>query len=515
MHKMKEGYGNDAVTLYPIQVFSVNNWALKPNQPEEPPFTYHMLAICVADKPVVFKAPKTSSKAESVSQGTKPIAQTGHKKPLTSSKQPSRSSKETTKVATNEARANPQLSSGMLAFNLNEPIYSASFIIYFEYASRNDASVASITKADPVSSAPRASLVASQIEEETSSTIKLEDLEKLVSRVQPSFKDLDSPEDDHVIVVNDSDKDKDDEVHAIKNSQKYKLKLKRNKAEAKAALFKAQLSFPNVEQLKELLVKSLKTKFSNILSAHDFSSSLTTELNDLPSKFNDLTKEEEAKAEAAKRESEVRKEELIDLLGQEVVNKKDGTSEIIPNFKASDLHLGKWREVMKDIPLRKDDPLDILNDLANKKRKHADDIHDYFKANKRLKSSFQYEYHLPGIVLNEPILEIFFKLYQGPRLDDHARTFSSLLLVEINKRNLNPLKQMGVIEQLRGRLLARVTEASSASALQKLKRVVSLLEGLQGGKRLLYVKRKKEISLGNVTYKVGIELHQLSLKDCT
>ncbi|GKB93346.1 hypothetical protein Tco_0979483, partial [Tanacetum coccineum] len=113
---------------------------------------------------------------------------------------------------------------------------------------------------------------------------------------------------------------------------------------------------------------------------------------------------EEAKAEAAKRESEVRKEELIDLLGQEVVNKKDGTSEIIPNFKASDLHLGKWREVMKDIPLRKDDPLDILNDLANKKRKHADDIHDYFKANKRLKSSFQYEYHLPGIVLNEPIL---------------------------------------------------------------------------------------------------------------
>ncbi|GJX85169.1 hypothetical protein Tco_0335943 [Tanacetum coccineum] len=48
--------------------------ALKPNQPEEPPFTDHMLAICVVDKPVVCKAPKTSSKAESVSQGTKPGA---------------------------------------------------------------------------------------------------------------------------------------------------------------------------------------------------------------------------------------------------------------------------------------------------------------------------------------------------------------------------------------------------------------------------------------------------------
>nr|GEU45524.1 reverse transcriptase domain-containing protein [Tanacetum cinerariifolium] len=37
----------------------------------------------------------------------------------------------------------------------------------------------------------------------------------------------------------------------------------------------------------------------------------------------------------------------------------------------------------------------------------------------------------------------------GPELDDHARTFSSLLQAEIDKRNLNPLMQMRVIEQLR------------------------------------------------------------------
>ncbi|GJS53476.1 hypothetical protein Tco_0626838 [Tanacetum coccineum] len=151
--------------------------------------------------------------------------------------------------------------------------------------------------------------------------------------------------------------------------------------------------------------------------------------------------EEEAKAEAVKRESEVRKEELVDLLGLEVVNKKgpitlkvykeDGTSEIIPNFKASDLHLGEWRE----------DPLNKLNDHANKKRKYVDDIHDYFKANKILKSLVQYEDHLAGTVLNEHAL--------GPGLDDHARTFSSFLLAEVDKRNLNPLKQMKVIEQLR------------------------------------------------------------------
>ncbi|GKE97443.1 hypothetical protein Tco_0020794, partial [Tanacetum coccineum] len=73
------------------------------NQPEEPPFIDHMLAICAADTPVVFKAPKTSSKAESVSQGIKPGAKHGHKKLSTSSKQPSVSSKEATKGGSSKA----------------------------------------------------------------------------------------------------------------------------------------------------------------------------------------------------------------------------------------------------------------------------------------------------------------------------------------------------------------------------------------------------------------------------
>ncbi|GJV96221.1 hypothetical protein Tco_1547798 [Tanacetum coccineum] len=133
-----------------------------------------------------------------------------------------------------------------------------------------------------------------------------------------------------------------------------------------------------------------------------------------------------------------------------------------------------------DRPLTEHDPLDRLNDLANKKRKHADDIHDFFRANKRLKLSVQYKDHPAGTVLNKPVLgmilfnlyhrqyfvtiedlrdfpnimlytvqEIFFRLYQGSGVDDHARTFSSLLLVEIDKGNMNPLKQIRVIEQLR------------------------------------------------------------------
>ncbi|GJU01999.1 hypothetical protein Tco_1112337 [Tanacetum coccineum] len=98
-----------------------------------------------------------------------------------------------------------------------------------------------------------------------------------------------------------------------------------------------------------------------------------------------------------------------------------------------------------DRPLSEQDPLDRLNDLANKKRKHADYIHDFSRANKRLKSSVQYKDHPAGTVLNEPVLDI----HQGPGIDDHARTFSSLLLAEIDKRNLNPLKKIRVIEQLR------------------------------------------------------------------
>nr|GFB32511.1 hypothetical protein [Tanacetum cinerariifolium] len=64
-----------------------------------------------------------------------------------------------------------------------------------------------------------ANLVARQIKEKTSTTIKLEDLAKLVTHVQPSFKDLDSPEDDPVIVVDDTNKDVEDEIHAATNDE--------------------------------------------------------------------------------------------------------------------------------------------------------------------------------------------------------------------------------------------------------------------------------------------------------
>ncbi|GJV13917.1 hypothetical protein Tco_1359240 [Tanacetum coccineum] len=122
----------------------------------------------------------------------------------------------------------------------------------------------------------------------------------------------------------------------------------------------------------------------------------------------------------------------------------DQIKSIMDYLQTTEAELG----INLDIPLSKQDPLDKLNDLTNKKRKHADGIHDYFKANKRLKSSVQYKDHLVSTVLNEPVLGMIIR-HQGPGLDDHARTFSSLLLAKIDERNLNPLKQMRTIEQLR------------------------------------------------------------------
>ncbi|GJR63000.1 ribonuclease H-like domain-containing protein [Tanacetum coccineum] len=193
------------------------------------------------------------------------------------------------------------------------------------------------------------------------------------------------------------------------------------------------------------MVESSKTKK---LKKFDFITEDGTHIHLTKEEINHQKKlKEGAKAEAAKQEREIRKEELVDLFGPEAVNKyyneklqydrycdkmlnrraksiitnydiltikglitlkvyrEDGTSEIIPEFKASDLHLAKLG-INLDRPLSEQDPFDRLNDPANKKRKNADDIHNFFRANKRLKSSVQYKDHPAGTVFNEPVLEL-------------------------------------------------------------------------------------------------------------
>nr|GEU53301.1 hypothetical protein [Tanacetum cinerariifolium] len=248
-----------------------------------------MLAICATHKPLVFKAPKTSLKAESVSQGTKLGDQTGHKKPLPSSKQPFVSSKEATKGrmhkedhqetdgptslgVTSKARANLQLSSDQTKF----------------------------------------------VSEGLETILTQPIIGKGASSV---FKDLDSPEDDLVIVVNESDKDEDDEVHATKNiktkdtsvpkslsssssqvqeltnqvlilqCQKYKLELEKNKAEA--ALLKAQPSFPNESIADDILLKVKLEDLSDILKDKRYAFFTSDSPPDEPIIVSDESEEEE------------------------------------------------------------------------------------------------------------------------------------------------------------------------------------------------------------------------------
>nr|GEV30636.1 hypothetical protein [Tanacetum cinerariifolium] len=105
----------------------------------------------------------------------------------------------------------------------------------------------------------RASSIARQVkEDEASRIIKLDDLLKLVSHVQPSFKDLDSPEDYPIIVVDDNDEDEEinkDVVYTTTNDETKDASI------PKSSSLRAQPSFPNIRQLNEIMViASKKTK---------------------------------------------------------------------------------------------------------------------------------------------------------------------------------------------------------------------------------------------------------------
>ncbi|GJW94664.1 hypothetical protein Tco_0174336 [Tanacetum coccineum] len=270
-----------------------------------------MLAICSAAKPMVFKAPKPFSNAEKPRGNKRWVSKaptgskTGHlkRKKYSSSTMESNPSQTLalTPVVTEMHKEDQQTTGGPNSLGVTSE----------EKANPQLSSENSTPESDPGKSASSYFIPQQQgVNEGTKNTsyvhlfaeasriIKLENLAKLVQNVQPSFKELDSREDDPIIVVDDSDEDEDadkDGLHATLNIEtedaSHKLELEKNKVEAEVALLKAQPSFSNMGQLNELLVKSLQTEFLKILSAHNFSSSLITELKDLPSKFNELTEE--------------------------------------------------------------------------------------------------------------------------------------------------------------------------------------------------------------------------------
>ncbi|GJY87124.1 hypothetical protein Tco_0501752, partial [Tanacetum coccineum] len=233
-HMMSE-YKNEELAINPTQVFSVHNFTLKPNQPEEPPFADHMKAISNLDVHVDSKAPKPSSQTEeSTTEASKSQAGQSKKETKSSSAKDKSLShplpptlvvgemyKEaqqavggpTSLGATNEEGVHPQLSSGA-----NEE-----------------------SRADDISL-----------------KVKLEDLSNILKDTRSSFFTPDSPLDELIIVLDESEeeeevaKDKDTEATSH-DSQKEELEQAKAKAEAEVASIKAKPSYPDIHQLIELL----------------------------------------------------------------------------------------------------------------------------------------------------------------------------------------------------------------------------------------------------------------------
>nr|GEZ39708.1 hypothetical protein [Tanacetum cinerariifolium] len=291
--------------------------------------------------------------------GTKPEAKPEHKKHLTSSKQPSVYSKEVKKGGSSKASTisktghstKRKVSSSAIDSNPSQPPISTPVDTRIQKEDQqatsgptslgvtsearvnphlsigNDASTASIAKADIGNFAPStnrhvlanqtksvsegletvltqpiigkgASSVAKQIKEELSNTIKLEDLAKLVLHVSCSFKVLNSPKDDPVIVVDDSDEDEDDEAFSSEEAEKESINSDSN----------------NETHVTGFMVEPSKTKK---LKNFDFITKDGRYIHLTKEEINHKNKlKEDAKAKAAKQEGEVMKAELLIRLFQ-------------------------------------------------------------------------------------------------------------------------------------------------------------------------------------------------------
>ncbi|GJW44146.1 retrovirus-related pol polyprotein from transposon TNT 1-94 [Tanacetum coccineum] len=332
------------------KVFSVLNWALKSNQHKGPPFIDYMKAIYNIDVLVDSQALKTSSQTEKVPQSKKPGAKSGLRRKqsskhtsesqieaskskigqsdketqssLAKDKIPSHHSPSTPVVseihkkaqqaaggptslgATSEEGAHPQLISGT---NPSVLVDKTKFARDGLKTAHTDSGTNKESRAD-----------------ENSKKIKLEDLSNLIKDTRSAFLTPDSPQDEPVIVSNESKEDetvKDRDTHTTSHdvpedtliphppypksaqiqelmaevhllqSQKEKLEQQKAKDEAEVASLKASPSYADINQLTELLVTSLKPKLSKLLASHDFASSIPNELKELPSKIIALSGE--------------------------------------------------------------------------------------------------------------------------------------------------------------------------------------------------------------------------------
>ncbi|GJR61226.1 hypothetical protein Tco_1503388 [Tanacetum coccineum] len=146
------------------------------------------------------------------------------------------------------------------------------------------------------------------------------------------------PPDEPIIISDESkeeeevanDKDTDATFHDVpEDTSKEELEQAKAKAEAEVALLKDKPSYPDINQLTELLVTSLKHELSKLLASHDFASCLPTELKELPSKITGLSREIK---ELKKHVRDMEKELSGDL--KEISTKLETFTSIISNLSS-------------------------------------------------------------------------------------------------------------------------------------------------------------------------------------
>nr|GEW96374.1 hypothetical protein [Tanacetum cinerariifolium] len=215
---------------------------------------------------------------------------------------------------TSKERADPQLSSGMSVFNQNKPIYSASFIIHTESASGNDALADSTAKVNPRKSAPSDFIPQQQGMNEGNKNNSYDHLlagrslkynqagesRKAGAKFQPSFKDLDSPEDDYIIVVDDSDEDEE--------------------ADRDEGL---------------LATSNIKIEDAPVPKSSSPSRSLPTELKKLPSKFNELAEEAKLRTLDALPSQLNKVTNALNQFAQAIASKKTDNASVLSAGQAS------------------------------------------------------------------------------------------------------------------------------------------------------------------------------------
>ncbi|GJV67556.1 retrovirus-related pol polyprotein from transposon TNT 1-94 [Tanacetum coccineum] len=307
LEHMAPKYDTEKLTINQTQFFSVHNWILKPNQPQEPPFTDHMKAICNLDVPVDSKAPKYSSPIKEKETKSSSAKDTSPSHPSPSTPVVGVMHKETQQAAdgptslgaTSEEGAHPQLSSVDSTAKANPDIYAPSDFVPQQrgmnegtkntsydhiIAGSNPSVLVNKTKSarDGLKTAHTSTNEESRVDDITQK-VKLEDLSDILKDTRSAFFTLDSPTDEPIIISDESEEDEE--------SQKEELEHAKVKAEAEVASMKAKPLYPNIYQLTELLVTSLKPKLSKLFASHEFASCLLIELKELPSKITELSGE--------------------------------------------------------------------------------------------------------------------------------------------------------------------------------------------------------------------------------